>query len=236
MPSSRHANPVSLAALGVALLALAVALGGAAYAVTQAPKNSVVTKSIKNNAVTGAKIKDGNVTGADLANGSVTGADLANGSVGAADLDPAVGGLFLPASRVVPVQASMSNCVNETDPGCTVTLAPFAGNPLELTCTRTDTANTVVKIRGTVGNNEAGVAGNFVSSDGNAVTAISASGEGDAVNVTFGAFGHGSGVLVLRDGSQTIGSLTFSLAGLSQAILPGATGSTCRLNGSAVVF
>lgn len=53
----------------IALLALFIALGSGAYAVTRAPKNSVTTKSIKNgqvkkadigkDAVTGAKVKEG---------------------------------------------------------------------------------------------------------------------------------------------------------------------------------
>jgi hypothetical protein len=46
----------------IATLALFVALGGAAYAATKAPKNSVGTKSIKNNAVKTKKIADAAVT------------------------------------------------------------------------------------------------------------------------------------------------------------------------------
>jgi hypothetical protein len=41
----------------VACLALFVALGGAAYAGTQLPKNSVGTKQLKRNAVNSAKVK-----------------------------------------------------------------------------------------------------------------------------------------------------------------------------------
>jgi len=44
------------AATVIAVLALFVALGGVSYAVTTAPKNSVVTKSIRNGAVTLPKI------------------------------------------------------------------------------------------------------------------------------------------------------------------------------------
>jgi hypothetical protein len=50
----------------IATLALFLALGGAAYAVKAAPKNSVKTKSIKNSAVTTDKIANGAVTLAKL--------------------------------------------------------------------------------------------------------------------------------------------------------------------------
>lgn len=50
----------------VGLLALFVALGGTAFAVTTAPKNSVVSKSIRANAVRSADVKDGAVQPRDL--------------------------------------------------------------------------------------------------------------------------------------------------------------------------
>jgi hypothetical protein len=50
----------------VACLALFVALGGASYAATALPKNSVGSKQLKKNAVTTLKIKDGAVTGTKI--------------------------------------------------------------------------------------------------------------------------------------------------------------------------
>jgi hypothetical protein len=50
----------------MATIAVFIALGGASYAATQLPKNSVGTKQLRNNAVTGAKIKKGAVTGAKI--------------------------------------------------------------------------------------------------------------------------------------------------------------------------
>ena len=50
----------------IACLALFVALGGASYAATALPNNSVGTKQLKKNAVTAVKIKDGAVTGAKI--------------------------------------------------------------------------------------------------------------------------------------------------------------------------
>lgn len=62
--------PVSPAML-VALIALAIALGGTGYAVTQLPKNSVGTAQIKNSAVTGAKVKNRSLTAVDFKKGTL---------------------------------------------------------------------------------------------------------------------------------------------------------------------
>jgi hypothetical protein len=45
----------------MATIAVFIALGGASYAATQIPKNSVGTKQLKNGAVTGAKVKVGSL-------------------------------------------------------------------------------------------------------------------------------------------------------------------------------
>lgn len=58
-------------ALAVSFVALAVALGGTGYAVTQLPKNSVGTAQIKKNAVTGAKVKNGSLTAVDFRRGTL---------------------------------------------------------------------------------------------------------------------------------------------------------------------
>jgi hypothetical protein len=50
----------------MATIAVFVALGGAGYAATKLPQNSVGTRQIKNNAITGAKIKNGAVSGAKI--------------------------------------------------------------------------------------------------------------------------------------------------------------------------
>lgn len=57
--------------LAVSCLALAIALGGTGYAVTQLPKNSVGTAQIKNNAVTGAKVKAGSLDATDFKTGAL---------------------------------------------------------------------------------------------------------------------------------------------------------------------
>ena len=50
----------------MATIAVFIALGGASYAATQLPKNSVGAKQIKKNSVTGAKVKGNSLTGAKI--------------------------------------------------------------------------------------------------------------------------------------------------------------------------
>jgi hypothetical protein len=71
-------------AMGVALLALLMAVGGTSYAAVKLPAKSVGTPQLKNKAVTTPKLKNGAVTGAKLQPGTVGGAALAGGSVTAA--------------------------------------------------------------------------------------------------------------------------------------------------------
>ena len=63
-------------------LALFVALGGASYAATQLPKNSVGPKQLKKNAVTTAKIKNKAVTGAKIKPGTITGTQVNASTLG----------------------------------------------------------------------------------------------------------------------------------------------------------
>ena len=55
----------------MATIAVFIALGGASYAATQLPKNSVGTKQLKKNAVTSAKVKDGSLTMGDFGQGKL---------------------------------------------------------------------------------------------------------------------------------------------------------------------
>lgn len=55
----------------VACLALFIALGGASYATTQLPKNSVGTKQLKKNAVTSAKVKNRSLRAVDFKRGQI---------------------------------------------------------------------------------------------------------------------------------------------------------------------
>jgi hypothetical protein len=81
----------------MATVAVFIALGGASYAATQLPKNSVgakqlrknavTTAKIKNGAVTAKKVKDGSLTGNVLADGTITGAKVQDGSLSGADIN-----------------------------------------------------------------------------------------------------------------------------------------------------
>jgi hypothetical protein len=63
-------------AVVVSYLALFIALGGSAYAVSKLPKNSVGPKQLKKNSVTTKKLKKNAVTGAKVKNKSLTGSDI----------------------------------------------------------------------------------------------------------------------------------------------------------------
>jgi hypothetical protein len=64
----------------VSLLALFIALGGGAYAMTL-PRNSVGASQLKKNAVTSAKLKNGAVTSAKLKNGAVISSKIGTGAI-----------------------------------------------------------------------------------------------------------------------------------------------------------
>ena len=55
----------------IATIALFIALGGASYAATQLPKNSVGSKQLKRNAVNGAKVKPGSLPASALKAGAI---------------------------------------------------------------------------------------------------------------------------------------------------------------------
>jgi hypothetical protein len=98
----------------MATIAVFIALGGASYAATQLPKNSVGTKQLKNNAVKGPKVADDSLTAADI-KGSVdsattsteathaTNADhaaTADQATNAGQLSGAAASSFFPSSKV----------------------------------------------------------------------------------------------------------------------------------------
>ena len=60
----------------MATVAVFIALGGASYAATQLPKNSVGAKQLKAKSVTTGKIANNAINGTKVANGSLTGEDI----------------------------------------------------------------------------------------------------------------------------------------------------------------
>ncbi len=76
-------------ALVIACVALAVTLGGTAFAtVLQVPRNSVGTVQLRNGAATGAKIRNNAVTSAKVRNRSLLRADFAPGQLPAGPTGP----------------------------------------------------------------------------------------------------------------------------------------------------
>src|SRR4051794_23762531 len=65
-------------AMGVALLALFVSLGGVSYGVAT---GSIDTREIKNNTVRSKDIRNNTVTGRDIRTGTIRGGDIGSNSV-----------------------------------------------------------------------------------------------------------------------------------------------------------
>ena len=92
----------------VALIALVVALGGSAWAVTK-----VGTKQIRNGAVTAPKLRNGAVTSGKLGPGSVTGPKVAAGAIAESDLlDGSVTG-----DKIAQTTIKAANLKNSSVPG-----------------------------------------------------------------------------------------------------------------------
>lgn len=92
----------------VALIALVVALGGSAWAVTK-----VGTKQIRNGAVTAPKLRNGAVTSGKLGPGSVTGPKVAPGAIAESDLlDGSVTG-----DKIAQTTIKAANLKNSSVPG-----------------------------------------------------------------------------------------------------------------------
>jgi hypothetical protein len=70
----------------IATVALVAALGGSAYAVSKAPKNSVTSKSVVNKSLRGKDVKPGSIAGTQVDDDSLTGADVTDDSLTDADV------------------------------------------------------------------------------------------------------------------------------------------------------
>jgi hypothetical protein len=66
----------------MATIAVFIALGGASYAATQLPKNSVGTKQLKKNSVTTSKVKKEAITAAKVKQGTLTGTQINASTLG----------------------------------------------------------------------------------------------------------------------------------------------------------
>ena len=129
----------------ISTLCLFLILGGGAYAMSSAPKNSVTSRSIKNgavksadlaaNSVNGTKVADGSLSGADLS-GPVTeashsiNADHALTAVNADKLNGLASSALYPSANVRSFDFAARGCSDATDSGCS---ADFSLGGLSLT-------------------------------------------------------------------------------------------------------
>ena len=88
-------------AMGVALLALVLAVGGTSYAAVKLPAKSVGTPQLKNKAVTAPKLKNGSVVSAKLAPNSVGARNVAGDSLTGAQVDESTLGPVPSAANAV---------------------------------------------------------------------------------------------------------------------------------------
>lgn len=101
-------------AMIVALIALFVSLGGAAFAAGILPKNSVGSKQLKKNSVTSVKVKDASLKAADFAAGQLPAG--AKGATGATGPKGATGevtpGTFLGGKVTAQFEAAAADLAN----------------------------------------------------------------------------------------------------------------------------
>jgi hypothetical protein len=116
----------------IAMLALFVALGGAAYAGTKIDGSSIKNASIgggklKNETITGNKLKKGTLTGAQIANASITGTQIAPGSIDASEINvSSLGAVPLAQAAQTAAKADSATKASTADSATTATNADNA--------------------------------------------------------------------------------------------------------------
>lgn len=117
-------------ALVVSFIALAVALGGTGYAVTQLPRNSVGTAQIKSGAVTGAKVKNGSLTAVDFKKGTLRQGPRGEQGPKGEQGSPGTPATPSPLATTAPVTLAATGAY----PGTTRTVATFGPVTIRLRC------------------------------------------------------------------------------------------------------
>lgn len=116
----------------IAMLALFLALGGAAYAGTKINGKSIVNRSIgggklKNEAITASKIKKGTITAAQIRNETITGAQIKSGSIDARQINSSdLGTVPLAQTAQSATTASRADSATKADSATTATNAEHA--------------------------------------------------------------------------------------------------------------
>lgn len=222
----------------MATVAVFLALGGGAYAVTSLPKNSVGTKQIKKHAVTSPKLAKSAVKGANLANGAVTGSKVASQSLTGHEIKAGTLGR-------VPLAAHATDASNATRVGGKrVTQFFFKGGPSSGGGQLLSVDGIVVKAgcdssslpTATVENDSGAAAamGGFVSSSNAtpAFTGIFSNNFGASRKDIIGSFAHGSGHFSVARSDGVVVSVTYSFNTDGAFGSPG--NGICAVYGSAI--
>jgi hypothetical protein len=118
----------------IAMLALFVALGGAAYAGTTINGSSIKNGSIgggklKTETITANKLKKGTLTGTQIANQSITGAQIQNGSIDASQINVStLGAVPLAQAAQTATKAASATKASTADSATTADTATNADN------------------------------------------------------------------------------------------------------------
>lgn len=188
--------------MGVALLALFIALGGSAWAVAkvgtkQIKNNAVTTPKIRNSAVTAPKLKAGAVNGSKIATGAVTGPKIASGAVGTG----ALADLSVTAAKIGPGAVGTEALANQSVTagkiadgavgGSKVAITPVFGTPISIPVGASGSATatcpegkTAVSAGFQANNPHVEVIQQYVAGGNAFVLAISPAGSPESVQVT----------------------------------------------------
>jgi hypothetical protein len=109
----------------IALLALFIALGGAAYAGTKINGKTIVNQSIgggklKNHTIGARQLKNGSITGTQIAPASITGAQIQSGSIDASQIN--LTGVTVPQAQAATT-ASKADSASKADAATTAQTA-----------------------------------------------------------------------------------------------------------------
>ena len=125
-------------AMGVALLALILSLGGVSYGVATGSINS---REIKNNTVVSKDLRNNNVRGKDLRNSTVAGRDVANNTLKGADIDES--GLGQVPSAANAASATNAGTVDGKSADCPSATTLYLGQCFENTARAAGASSTV---------------------------------------------------------------------------------------------
>jgi len=194
-------------AMVVACVALAVALGGSAYAVTSLPDNSVGTKQLKDRAVTRKKIKDGALTGRKIAKRAISRRNLdirALGTLPSADTATRA----LTAGNANAVGGQTVKKISWFVPASTAPRTLFNAVGLKITASCDSASHIIVNASGPATNNAELQA--HIDADGTFVSlGDSTFNSGDSDSLTRDSTTEGSGVLAYATSDGHVATMDY---------------------------